>query len=135
MAALSAPILRWRRGRHDGADPLHPFFARRGEAAGIRSARSSQYAVGYICLPQDAGLRAAMEKIVAEGSPTRARCCSAGAMCQSTTPAVACARDRSHRAVHRQVFIGRGVNVTDEDDFERKALPRAQVISRASTAA
>jgi hypothetical protein len=61
-------------------------------------------------------------------SPTRARRSSAGATCRPTIPRSRRER-QADRAVHRQVFIGRGADIADEDEFERKLYIIRKVIS------
>ena len=60
-------------------------------------------------------------------SRTRARCCSAGAMCRATTPAWA-SRSSSIEPVIRQVFIGRGAGRHGDRRAGAQALHHPQVL-------
>lgn len=125
-----------------GSDPLfgdgagimvqipHGFFAREAEKLGFKLPEPGHYAVGVIFLPVEADLRARMEKtiedaIAAEGQvllgwrdvPTDNSSLSKEPQVAATEPA------------HRQVFIGRGPGIADEDAFERKLYIVRKVIS------
>ncbi len=108
----------------------HAFFAREGKRLGFALPEPGAYAVSHIFMPKDDGMRAAMEKIVAdvvaeEGQvllgwrdvPVDKRVPFEGAEIAVTEP------------LHRQVFIGRGANVADEETFERRLYLVRKVIS------
>ena len=81
-----------------------------------------EYAVAMCFLPQDdAGARSSRSSSSSASSRSRARSCSAGATCRSTRPASA-RRCSSAMPVIRQVFVGRGPKLADQDAFERKLL-------------
>ncbi len=118
----------------DGAGMLvqipHKFFAREAERLGFALPAPSQYAVGHIFMPQDARLRADMEKIVAEGIADE------GQVLLGWRDVPVDNAELSHapeiaitEPYHRQVFIGRGPGVSDEDDFERRLYLVRKVIS------
>src|SRR5690606_11116444 len=111
-----------------GADPLmgdgagimvqipHKFFAREAERLGFALPAPGEYAVGFIFMPRDPELRDKMERVVSkaiedEGHvllgwrdvPSDNSCLSGAPEAIATEP------------FHRQVFIGRGDGVEDED--------------------
>ena len=125
-----------------GADPLvgdgagmlvqipHAFFVKEAGRLGFALPSPGAYAVGFIFMPQDAAMRAAMEKIVGEviaeegqvllgwrDVPVDNSRLSKDPLVTATEP------------FHRQVFIGRGADVADEEAFERKLYIVRKVIS------
>ncbi len=118
----------------DGAGMLvqipHKFFAREAERLGFALPAPGQYAIGHIFMPKDAGQRADMERIVAEGIADEGqvllgwRDVPVDNTELSHAPEIAITEPH-----HRQVFIGRGVNITDDEDFERKLYMVRKVIS------
>ncbi|HEV7275675.1 MAG TPA: glutamate synthase large subunit [Devosiaceae bacterium] len=116
-----------------GADPLMGdgagimvqipdlFFRKEAERLGIRLPEPEHYAVGFIFMPQDAGLRAKMEKVVNrvvedEGQVVLGwRDVPSDNSCLSKAPEIA-----ATEPCHRQVIIGRGAGIADADAFERK---------------
>ncbi len=125
-----------------GADPLmgdgagmlvqipHAFFVREGEKLGFSVPAPGEYAVGFIFMPQDATVRADMEKIVAEVIAEEGqvligwRDVPVDNSCLSKAPEVAITEP-----FHQQVIIGRGAGVADEEAFERKLFIVRKVIS------
>jgi len=116
-----------------GADPLmgdgagimvqipHRFFVKEGQRLGFPVPALGRYAVGVIFMPQDAELRTKMERVVErviedEGQVVLGwRDVPHDNSSLSKLPEVA-----ATEPYHRQVIIGRGDRVIDEDDFERK---------------
>ncbi len=123
-----------------GADPLagdgagmllqipHDFFKSVCMDVGIGLPDAGEYGVAHMFMPQDSALRSHCANIVtraiaAEGLvllgwrevPVDNTCLSEGVI--ATEP------------VHRQVFIGRGPDIADEDAFERKLYMLRKVIS------
>ena len=116
-----------------GADPLMGdgagimvqipdlFFRKEADRLGIRLPEAGHYAVGFIFMPQDAELRAKMEKVVNrvvedEGQVVLGwRDVPSDNSCLSKAPEIA-----ATEPCHRQVIIGRGPDVADADAFERK---------------
>ena len=116
-----------------GADPLMGdgagimvqipdlFFRKEADRLGIRLPEPGHYAVGFIFMPQDAELRAKMEKVVNrvvedEGQVVLGwRDVPSDNSCLSKAPEIA-----ATEPCHRQVIIGRGPGITDADAFERK---------------
>jgi len=118
----------------DGAGMLvqipHAFFAAEADRLGFALPDPGRYAAAFVFLPRDAAVGAAMEEIVAdviaeEGQtligwrdvPVDNSCLSAAPEITATEPA------------HRQVFIGRGADIADDDAFERKLYVIRKVIS------
>ena len=125
-----------------GADPLvgdgagmlvqvpHAFFAAEADRLGFTLPEPGRYGVGFIFMPQDAQVRAAMEKITAEAIAEEGqtllgwRDVPVDNSCLSKDPAVTVTEP-----VHRQVFIGRGPGIVDDEAFERKLYIVRKVIS------
>src|SRR5262249_34624979 len=108
----------------------HRFFAREAERLGIALPEPGAYAVSSLFVPQDATTRAAMEKIVEEAIAAEGqqllgwRDVPVDNGCLSKAPEIVASEPR-----HRQVFIGRGKGIGDEDAFERKLYIVRKVIS------
>ncbi|MDR3473077.1 MAG: glutamate synthase large subunit [Devosia sp.] len=116
-----------------GADPLmgdgagimvqipHRFFVKEGQRLGFTVPAPGQYAVGFIFMPKDADLRRKMEKVVSrviedEGQVVLGwRDVPYDNSSLSKAPEIV-----ATEPCHRQVIIGRGEGVADEDAFERK---------------
>ncbi|HWU99909.1 MAG TPA: glutamate synthase large subunit, partial [Devosia sp.] len=116
-----------------GADPLmgdgagimvqipHAFFVREMGKQGITLPAPGAYAVSHIFFPQDADLRVKMEKVVEkviedEGQIVLGwRDVPHDNASLSKAPEIA-----ATEPCHRQVVIGRGKGVADEEAFERK---------------
>ncbi|MGN6157072.1 MAG: glutamate synthase large subunit, partial [Devosia sp.] len=116
-----------------GADPLmgdgagimvqipHAFFVKEMGKQGITLPAPGAYAVSHIFFPQDADLRIKMEKVVEkviedEGQAVLGwRDVPHDNASLSKAPEIA-----ATEPYHRQVVIGRGRSVTDEEAFERK---------------
>ena len=118
----------------DGAGILvqipHGFFQKEADRLGFALPALGQYAVAAIFMPRDDAMRADMEKIVeaviAEEGQTLIgwRDVPVDNASLSKAPEVA-----ATEPTHRQVFIGRGPAIADEDDFERKLYIVRKVIS------
>src|SRR5262249_4266829 len=108
----------------------HRFFAREAERFGIALPEPGHYAVSSLSLPRDETTRAAMEKIVEEAIATEGqqllgwRDVPVENKCLSKAPEIVASEPR-----HRQVIIGRGKGIADEDAFERKLYIVRKVIS------
>jgi glutamate synthase (NADPH) large chain len=125
-----------------GADPLMGdgagllvqmpdlFFREEMAAQGIELPAAGEYAVGYLFMPQDPTLRAYCEEIVnaviaAEGQVLLGyRDVPVDNSSLSKNPEIAATEPH-----HRQVFIGRGSGLTDQDSFERRLFIIRKVIS------
>jgi glutamate synthase (NADPH) large chain len=97
----------------------HKFFAAECAKAGLFLPEPGQYAVGHFFMPQDSAMRALCEQIVEQTVAEEGQVflgwrdvpvdnSDLGEAVKATEP------------VQRQVFIGRGPSVEDEDDFERR---------------
>jgi glutamate synthase (NADPH/NADH) large chain len=116
-----------------GADPLmgdgagimvqipHRFFVREGQRLGFTVPAPGQYAVGFIFMPQERELREKMERMVSrvieeEGQVVLGwRDVPHDNSSLSKAPEIV-----ATEPYHRQVIIGRGEGIADEDAFERK---------------
>ncbi len=116
-----------------GADPLmgdgagimvqipHAFFVREMGREGITLPAPGAYAVSHIFFPQDAALRVKMEKVVEkviedEGQTVLGwRDVPSDNSSLSKSPEIV-----ETEPFHRQVVIGRGTRVADDEAFERK---------------
>ena len=125
-----------------GADPLmgdgagmliqtpHRFFAAEAERLGFALPAPGDYAVGMIFMPQDAEARKSMEAIVEEVIAEEGqqllgwRTVPVDNACLSQDPLIAATEPH-----HRQVFIGKGEDVADEEAFERRLYIVRKVIS------
>jgi glutamate synthase (NADPH/NADH) large chain len=97
----------------------HKFFAAECAKAGLFLPEPGQYAIGHFFMPQDEAMRALCEQIIEQTIVEEGQVflgwrdvpvdnSDLGEAVKATEPR------------QRQVFIGRGPNVADEDDFERK---------------
>ncbi len=123
-----------------GADPLvgdgagllvqipHRFFTAEAKRHRWKLPEPGHYAVGHVFLPQDATIRAEMEQLVeeviAEEGQTLIGWRDVPVDNASLSAAVA-----HLEPIHRQVVIGRGINIDDEDSFERRLYIIRKVIS------
>ncbi len=116
----------------DGAGMLvqipHRFFAEEAERLGFSLPEPGEYAVGYVFMPHDPEGCRIIERIYAKAAaeegltvlgwrevPTDNS--SLGFSVKPTEP------------LHRQVFIGRGARIRDEDTFERRLYLLRKVVS------
>ena len=125
-----------------GADPLmgdgagimvqipHRFFERQAQALGWTLPNKGEYAVGFIFMPQDAGLRAKMERVVDKVIEDEG--CTLIGWRDVPSDNSSLSKDPEIVATepfHRQVVIGRGAAIADEETFERKLYVIRKVIS------
>jgi len=125
-----------------GADPLmgdgagvlvqipDRFFREEMAAQGIELPPAGQYGVGHWFMPQDATLRAHVEEIIvesaqAEGLPLLGfRDVPVDNSSLSKAPQIA-----ASEPYHRQVFIGRPADITDDEEYEARLYLLRKVIS------
>ena len=125
-----------------GADPLmgdgagmlvqipDGFFRQDMTEQGIELPDAGLYAVGHIFMPQDHVLRANLEQIItdvvaAEGQVLIGfRDVPVDNSSLSKAPEIA-----ASEPIHRQVFIGRGETIDNDEDFERRLYILRKVIS------
>ena len=125
-----------------GADPLmgdgagimvqipHKFFAREVERLGFALPARGEYAVGFIFMPQDPGLRDKMERVVCKAIEDEGHVLLGWRDVPADNSSLSKAPETvATEPFHRQVFIGRGDGVEDEETFERKLFILRKVIS------
>ncbi|HEX2654166.1 MAG TPA: glutamate synthase large subunit [Xanthobacteraceae bacterium] len=116
----------------DGAGILvqipHKFFARKAKEIGISLPEPGKYAVGYVFMPRDPEWRKVIIDIYADVIAREGQVLlgwrevptdnvSLGESVKPTEP------------VHMQVFIGRGKDIKNDDEFERRLFIIRKVIS------
>ncbi len=100
----------------------HEFFVKRSARLGFRLPEPGSYAVGFIFMPQDAELRRKMEQVVNKVIEDEGQVVL-GWRDVPVRQFLACRKAPEIVATepcHRQVIIGRGDGIADEDAFERK---------------
>ncbi|WP_423069510.1 glutamate synthase large subunit [Devosia sp. CN2-171] len=125
-----------------GADPLmgdgagimvqipHKFFAKESARLGFHLPEKGRYAVGFIFMPQDADLRLKMERVVNKVIEDEGQTVIGWRDVPSDNSSLS--KDPEIVATepcHRQVIIGRGDGVEDEEAFERKLYVIRKVMS------
>ncbi|HXW23801.1 MAG TPA: glutamate synthase large subunit, partial [Xanthobacteraceae bacterium] len=116
----------------DGAGILvqtpHRFFKRKAAELGIALPPAGHYAVGYVFLPRDPQWRQVIMDIYAEVVP-REGLVLLGWRNVPTDNASLGYSVKPTEPFHVQVFIGRGEDIADEDDFERRLYILRKAIS------
>ncbi|TIO33962.1 glutamate synthase large subunit [Mesorhizobium sp.] len=125
-----------------GADPLvgdgagvlvqlpDRFFREEMAAQGIDLPPAGQYGVGHWFMPQDAALRAHIEDIIAESAQAEGlpligfRDVPVDNSSLSKAPDIV-----ASEPFHRQVFIGRTADITDDEEYEARLYLLRKVIS------
>ncbi|MER9892321.1 glutamate synthase large subunit [Mesorhizobium sp. M0119] len=125
-----------------GADPLmgdgagvlvqlpDRFFREEMAKQGVELPKPGHYAVGHVFMPRDPELQAHIEGIIAEvaqleGQPLLGfRDVPVDNSSLSKAPDIA-----ASEPVHRQVFLGRGAEIENDDDYERRLYILRKVIS------
>ena len=128
-----------------GADPLmgdgagmlvqipHKLFVEECAKLGFELPQPGEYAVAHIFIPDNDELAAILENVVEESIRAEGqillgwRDVPVDNSSLSTAPDIAASEPR-----HRQVFIGRGASIADEDEFERRLFILRKVISNAA---
>jgi glutamate synthase (NADPH/NADH) large chain len=112
----------------------HRFFSEECAKLGMTLPAAGQYAIGQFFMPRDEQARATCEKIleeaVVEGGQTLIGWRDTPVDNSDLGEAV-----KAAEPAQRQLFIGRGANVIDEDDFERKLYVVRKVASNRIQAA
>ena len=129
-----------------GADPLmgdgagvlvqipDRFFREEMAAQGIELPPAGQYGVGHWFMPQDAALRAHIEDIIAESAQSEGlpligfRDVPVDNSSLSKAPDIV-----ASEPFHRQVFIGRTADITDDEEYEAGSICCARSSPAAST--
>jgi glutamate synthase (NADPH) large chain len=125
-----------------GADPLmgdgagimvqipHKFFVRESARLGFHLPAAGAYAVAFIFMPQDAELRHKMERVVDRVIEDEGQTVIGWRDVPSNNSSLSKASDIvATEPCHRQVIIGRGDAIADEDAFERKLYIIRKVVS------
>jgi glutamate synthase (NADPH/NADH) large chain len=125
-----------------GADPLmgdgagimvqipHKFFAKEAKTHGWHLPEPGKYAVAFIFMPQDAELRRKMELVVEKTIEDEGQTVIGWRDVPSDNSSLSKAPDIvATEPCHRQVIIGRGDSVADEDEFERRLYVIRKVCS------
>ncbi len=106
----------------------HDFFAAEAERLGFDLPQEGHYGVGFLFMPRDADTRAGVEKIweqvLAGEGLTLLAWRDVPVDSSVLGPSV-----RAGEPVMRQVFIGMGETITDQDHFERKLYVARKVVS------
>lgn len=125
-----------------GADPLmgdgagimvqipHKFFVKESARLGFHVPEQGKYAVGFIFMPQDADLRLKMERVVNKVIEDEGQTVIGWRDVPSDNSSLS--KDPEIVATepcHRQVIIGRGDAIADEEAFERKLYVIRKVMS------
>jgi len=125
-----------------GADPLmgdgagimvqvpHKFFVKESARLGFHLPAEGKYAVGFIFMPQDADLRLKMERVVNKVIEDEGQTVIGWRDVPSDNSSLS--KDPEIVATepcHRQVIIGRGDAIADEEAFERKLYVIRKVMS------
>jgi glutamate synthase (NADPH/NADH) large chain len=112
----------------------HRFFADEMGKAGVTLPEPRQYGIGQFFMPRDAAaraeIRAIVERVVEEEGLTFLGWRDVPVDNADLGEAV-----KAVEPVHNQVFVGRGVGVRDDDDFERRLYVARKVVSNAIYAA
>jgi len=123
-----------------GADPMlgdgcgvltqipHAFFLEECGKLGMNLPDPVQYAIGQFFMPRDAAARAEVEKIVEEVVAAEAQRFLGWREIPIDNSVIG-ERVKAVEPAQRQLFIGRGVHVADEDEFERKLFILRKAIS------
>jgi glutamate synthase (NADPH/NADH) large chain len=125
-----------------GADPLmgdgagimvqipHKFFVKESARLGFHLPEQGKYAVGFIFMPQDADLRIKMERVVNKVIEDEGQVVVGWRDVPSDNSSLS--KDPEIVATepfHRQVIIGVGDGIADEEEFERKLYVIRKVMS------
>ncbi len=118
----------------DGAGVLvqipHRFFARKTAELGFKLPAAGEYAVGALFMPREAPWRDVIQKIIEEKIKAE-KLTLLGWRDVPTDNASLGVTVKPTEPVIMQVFIGRGAQITNEDDFERRLYILRKTISNA----
>ena len=128
IAARSAPIATLGDGCGVLTQIPHAFFLEECAKLGMKLPDPGHYAIGQFFMPRDAAARAEVEKIVEEVIADEGQKLIGWRDIPVDNSALG-ERVKAVEPVQRQVFIGRGAHVADEDAFERKLFILRKVIS------
>ena len=123
-----------------GADPLagdgcgmliqlpHDFFTSESQRLGFALPKPGDYAVGALFMPRDEQGRAMIEKIIEQVIADEGQTLL-GWRDVPVDPSGLGETVKPTEPLHKQVFIGRGAKVGDQDEFERRLFILRKVIS------
>src|ERR1700736_460812 len=118
----------------DGAGILvqipHGFFVRKTKELGFSLPAPGQYAVGALFMPRDAAWRKVIQSIIADQIKDE-QLTLLGWRTVPTNNASLVEPVKPTEPANMQVFIGRGDQITSEDDFERRLYILRKSISQA----
>src|ERR1019366_1197148 len=106
------------------------FLSAEAARLGFTLPRPGEYAAAQMFAPRDAGVRATMEKIVEDAIRDEGQVLLGWRDVPVDNASLSRDPDILRKEpVHRQVFIGRGAGIADEETFERKLYVVRKVIS------
>ena len=106
----------------------HEFFAPACAALGLNLPAPGHYAIGQFFMPRDKAVRAHVEKIIEEVVAAEGQILIGWRDCPVDNADLGEAV-KAVEPVHRQLLVGRGAGVLDEDDFERKLYVLRKIVS------
>jgi glutamate synthase (NADPH/NADH) large chain len=108
----------------------HGFFAAKAEELGFSLPAPGDYAIGFLFMPRDVEARQTVEKIIEETTVAEGQV-FLGWRDVPVDSSVLGESVVSSEPFTRQIFIGRGAGVADQDTFERRLYILRKAISRA----
>jgi glutamate synthase (NADPH) large chain len=106
----------------------HGFFAPECAKLGIALPEAGHYAIGQFFMPRDKSARQLVEKIIEEVVAGEGQVLLGWRDVPVDNSDLG-ERVKAVEPAHRQLFVGRGASVVDEDDFERKLFILRKVVS------
>jgi glutamate synthase (NADPH) large chain len=106
----------------------HGFFAPECAKLGIALPEAGHYAIGQFFMPRDKSARLLVEKIIEEVVAGEGQVLIGWRDVPVDNSDLG-ERVKAVEPAHRQLFVGRGASVVDEDDFERKLFILRKVVS------
>ncbi|MBI3274615.1 MAG: glutamate synthase subunit alpha, partial [Methylocystis sp.] len=106
----------------------HRFFVEECEKLGFALPAAGHYAIGQLFMPRDAQARAKAQEII-EGAIVAQGLQLLGWRSLPVDPSDLGDAVRAVEPVHLQAFIGRGANVTSDEDFERRLYLARKIAS------
>jgi glutamate synthase (NADPH) large chain len=108
----------------------HEFFADECRALGFELPGPGEYGIGHFFMPADPAHRARAEEIIAQAVDSEGQVLL-GWRDVPTDNSDLGEAVKAVEPAQRQIFVGRGVGVVSEDDFERKLYILRKVVSNA----
>ncbi len=107
----------------------HDFFAAEAERLGFGLPATGQYGVGFFFLPRDPEGRRIVEELITQAVAAEGQVLL-GWRDVPVDPSLLGESVKAGEPVSRQVFVGRGPGIGDDDTFERRLFILRKVISR-----